>query len=578
MLVIFQLICLIPSQTIPPENDVQCLQTTFKEWKDPLGNLYTWNFKNATKGFICNFLGITCWHDDDNKVMSISLQDMGLQGEFPSGVQYCKSTTSLTLSQNSLTGTIPKELCQWIPFLVTVDLSQNMFMGPIPIELHNCTYLNILRLNGNQLTGEIPWQLTRLNRLKDFNVANNKLTGNIPSFTHNFSPSSFQGNPGLCGPPLSKACESTNGPVNPMVVVAFLLFGIVLIVWILLGLHWMISKAKKRRSAKIPFPTSREPSDWQKYVRVRRCVKVRLFEKPMRKMRLDDLLAATQDFSEDNIILCRRTGILYKRKLPDGSLLAATRLKICIGTARGFAWLHHSYDPHVVRRNISSGIIFLDEEYEPRISGFGLARLLNPEDSHYVTISCSGEKTTDEVVEEFGYDAPKTWRNTSVATLKGDVYSFGILVLEIITGLRPRDTIMDEESRNEMTFLECIHGAFVHEGVDCIEQAIQRYHANQMNVSSEDWIHRLFAKKDCVERVKDRYRANQMAELSDEDISAVAEVPCVAFECVTIDPGERPSMYEVYKRLMKIGERYTGISDDDDEEVSLLQYNRESSG
>lgn len=367
----------------------------------------------------------------------------------------------------------------------------------------------------------------------------------------------------------------------------------------------------------------------------------------MRKMRLDDLLAATQGFSEDNIILCGRTGILYKGKLPDGSLLTvkrlrscsqgaedfkcemktlahlrhrnlvpllgycileeerllvyknmargtllsclhgvygdhntldwATRLKICIGTARGLAWLHHSCDPHVVHRNISSGIIFLDEEYEPRISGFGLARLLNPEDSHCVTISCSGEKTTDEVVEEFGYDAPETWRNSCVATLKGDVYSFGILVLEIITGLRPRDTIMDEESRNEMTFLEWIHGPFVHEGVDCIEQAIQRYRANQMNVSSEDWIHRLFAEKDCVERVKDRYRANQIAELSDEDISAVAEVTRVAFECVNIDPGGRPSMYEVYKRLMKTGERYSSISDDDDEEVSLLQYNRASS-
>jgi hypothetical protein len=282
--------------------------------------------------------------------------------------------------------------------------------------------------------------------------------------------------------------------LNPMVVAAFLLFGIVLIVWILLGLWWMISKAKSRRSVKIPLPTSKEPNDWQKYVRARRSVKVCLFEKPIRKMRLVDLVAATDDFSEDNIILCGRTGILYKAKLPDGSLLAvkrlrpcsqsakdfkcemkalahlrhrnlvpllgycivdeerllvykymargtllnclhglhgehntldwATRLKICIGTARGLAWLHHSCNPHVVHRNISSGIIFLDEEYEARISGFGLARLMNAEDT-CVPISSSGED--DQLVEEFGYDAPEVWRNSSVATLKGDVYSFGIL-------------------------------------------------------------------------------------------------------------------------------------------------------
>jgi len=81
------------------------------------------------------------------------------------------------------------------------------------------------------------------------------------------------------------------------------------------------------------------------------------------------------------------------------------------------------------------------------------------EDSNCVTNSCCGEKA-DELVEEFGYDAPEAWRNSSVATLKGDVYSFRILVLEIITRLRLRETIPDEE------------------GVDCAEPAIQRYRSN----------------------------------------------------------------------------------------------------
>jgi Leucine-rich repeat (LRR) protein len=209
---ILQLICPVSSQPSVAENDIQCLQSTSKQLKDPQGNLYTWNFDNTTKGFICNFLGITCWHNDDNKVLSISLQEMGLQGEFPSGVKYCGSMTSLTLSQNSLTGTIPKELCQWLPYLVTIDLSQNQFTGSIPAELHNCTYLNVLHLNGNKLTGEIPWQLSRLERLKDLNVADNRLSGIIPSLTHNMSASNFQNNPGLCGFPLSKTCPaSTNG-------------------------------------------------------------------------------------------------------------------------------------------------------------------------------------------------------------------------------------------------------------------------------------------------------------------------------------------------------------------------------
>ena len=78
----------------------------------------------------------------------------------------------------------------------------------------------------------------------------------------------------------------------------------------------------------------------------------------------------------------------------------------------------------------------------------------------------------------------------------------------------------------------------------------------------------LAAQNDCVveQGTVEGYRAN---DLSDEDISVVAEVTRVAFECVNKNPGERPSMYEVYKCLKKIGERYSAISDDD-EEVSLL--------
>jgi hypothetical protein len=272
--------------------------------------------------------------------------------------------TSLTLSQNNLKGTIPKELCQWLPYLVTIDLSQNEFTGSIPAELHNCTYLNVLHLNGNQLTGEIPWQLSRLERLKDLNVANNQLTGYIPSLTHNMSASSFLNNPGLCGPPLRNTCgASTDGRLNPMAVAGLLLFGIVLIVWILLGLWWAILKAKSSRSVKIPLPTSKEPNDWQKYVQARRTVKVILFEKPIRQMRLADLVAATDDFSKDNIILCGRTGTLYKAKLPDGSLLAVKRLRPCSQSAKDFKCEMKAL-AHLRHRNLVPllGYCIVDEE------------------------------------------------------------------------------------------------------------------------------------------------------------------------------------------------------------------------
>jgi len=208
VMVFLPLICPISSQPAVKENDIRCLNITHSQLKDPQDNLYSWKFGSSTKGFTCSFLGITCWHNDDDKVLSILLQGMGLQGRFPSGLKYCGSMTSLVLSQNNLTGNIPRELCHWLPYLVIIDLSYNQFTGPIPSELYNCRYLNVLRLNGNQLIGKIPWQLTRLQRLKEFNVADNRLSGIIPAYFSNWNASGFQNNPGLCGLPLIKTCSS----------------------------------------------------------------------------------------------------------------------------------------------------------------------------------------------------------------------------------------------------------------------------------------------------------------------------------------------------------------------------------
>ncbi|KAE8663249.1 leucine-rich repeat receptor-like protein kinase [Hibiscus syriacus] len=69
------------------------------------------------------------------------------------------------------------------------------------------------------------------------------------------------------------------------------------------------------------------------------------------------------------------------------------RLKIGIGSAKGFAWLHHNCNPRIIHRNISSKCILLDADFEPKISDFGLARLMNPIDTHLSTF-VTGEKPT----------------------------------------------------------------------------------------------------------------------------------------------------------------------------------------
>ncbi|XP_024020844.1 probably inactive leucine-rich repeat receptor-like protein kinase At5g48380 [Morus notabilis] len=570
------------SLSLASVNDINCLKSIQESLEDPYGYLNSsWNFNNNTEGYICKFIGVECWHPDENKVLNIRLSDMGLKGLFPQGIVNCSSLTGLDLSNNKLFGPIPTNISRIMNYVTSLDLSSNNFSGSIPTLLSNCTYLNVLKLDHNRLTGQIPPELGLLSRLKQFSVSNNLLTGQVPKFqSSEIKADSYANNPGLCGP-LLDPCEVPQKKSRTVVIVASAVGGATFAALAVgVGLTFFFRRVAVRKKEEDP-----EGNKWARSLKGTKGIKVSMFEKSITKMRLSDLMKATNSFSKDNIIGTGRTGTMFKAVLDDGSSLMVkrlqesqhsekeflsematlgkiehrnlvpllgfcvakkerllvyrympngilhnrlhfveeggkalewpTRLKIGIGAARGLAYLHHTCNPRIIHRNISSKCILLNADFEPKISDFGLARLMNPVDTHLSTF-VNGE------FGDLGYVAPE-YARTLVATPKGDIYSFGIVLLELVTGEKPTH----------------------------VSKAPEIFKGNLA-----EWISQLSGNSELHEAID----KSLVGKGVDGELFQFLKVAC---SCVVATPKERPTMFEVYQLLRAIGEKYHFTADDD---------------
>ncbi|CAJ1824469.1 unnamed protein product [Sphenostylis stenocarpa] len=562
------------------DNDISCLKSVKSELQDPYNYLHSWDFDNRTEGYICKFTGVECWHPDENRVLNLKLSNMGLKGEFPRGIKNCSSMTGLDFSFNSLSQAIPADISTLLTFVTSLDLSSNDFTGEIPASLANCSYLNNLRLDQNQLTGQIPANLSQLPRLKLFSVTNNLLTGPVPPFKKGLVPAeNYANNSGLCGFPLP-VCQAKSAKSNTAVIAAAAVGGVTAAALGLgIGMFFYVRRISYRKKEEDP-----EGNKWARSLKGTKTTKVSMFEKAISKMNLSDLMKATNNFSKNNIIGSGRSGTVYKAVLPDGTSLMVKRLqesqhsekdfmsemailgnvkhrnlvpllgfclakrerllvyknmpngtlhdqlhpdagvctmdwplrlKIAIGAAKGLAWLHHSCNPRIIHRNISSKCILLDIDFEPKISDFGLARLMNPIDTHLSTF-VNGE------FGDLGYVAPE-YTKTLVATLKGDVYSFGTVLLELVTGERPTH----------------------------VAEAPETFKGNLV-----EWI----SQQSSNAKLHDVIDESLVGNGVDQELFQFLKVAC---NCVTEMPKERPTMFEVYQLLRAIGMSYNFTTEDE---------------
>ncbi|KAJ3691905.1 hypothetical protein LUZ61_000002 [Rhynchospora tenuis] len=560
----------LSSPFVPLNADVVALVAIKRELNDPHGVLNNWDEDSVDP---CNWAMITC--SSQNLVIGLGAPSQSLSGTLSTRISNLTNLQQLLLQSNNLTGELPPELGS-LPRLQTLDLSSNRFSGPVPDSLGRLSSLRYMRLNNNSLSGPFPAALSKLPELSFLDFSFNNLSGPVPLFpARTFN---IVGNPLICGNNSKELCLTIPTPIaHPFLLdssqkrmkaeklavalgtslglCSLLLFSLALFLW----------RRKKQRHQSILGISEREDEE------VATDTAIRLGN--LRHFSLRELQNATDNFNPKNILGKGGFGNVYKARLSDGSVVAVKQLKdagasgeaqfktevemislavhrnllrlvgfcasggerllvypympngsvasrlrgkppldwnarkrIAVGTARGLQYLHEQCDPKIIHRDVKAANVLLDAQCEAVVGDFGLAKLLDHGDSH-VTTAVRGT---------VGHIAPE-YLSTGQSSDKTDVFGFGILLLELVTGQRAILVVKGEADAGQS-------GNVHHKGFML------------------DWVRKAHQEKRLDLLVDPDIGPNY-------DIIEVSEMVQVALLCTQYLPSHRPKMSDVVRML-----------------------------
>ncbi|WOL02219.1 hypothetical protein Cni_G10938 [Canna indica] len=428
-----------------------------------------------------------------SKLYEFSASNNQLTGSLPASLSNLGELGQLDLHNNSLSGELLQGIQSWKK-LSELNLADNAFTGSITPELGDLPVLNYLDLSGNLLTGEIPIQLQNL-KLNEFNLSNNDLSGALPPlFAREAYRNSFLGNPGLCRD-LTGLCPVSQGRryhrgfvwlLRSIFITASLIF--------VIGVAWFLYRYQKYKKAKLGTDkskwtlTSFHKLGFSEYEildcldednvigsggsgKVYKAVLSNGETVAVKKLwgtskkDVENVNQSTDDGFEAEVatlgkirhknivkLWCccshRDCKLLVYEYMPNGSLGDllhsnkgglldwSARYKIALDAAEGLSYLHHDCMPPIVHRDVKSNNILLDGEYGAKVADFGVAKS--------VEMIGKGPKSMSVIAGSCGYIAPE-YAYTLRVNEKSDIYSFGVVVLELVTGKLPVDPEFGEK-------------------------------------------------------------------------------------------------------------------------------------